>query len=191
MAKRHHRLVVWLPTAVVLGCLLGLLQRWWNYDYLETQTSHVGQKMNQPYFEDILVRITEESRIDSVSHHDSRHTPHTSTQTADLSDTRNSLLPMLSSFFQITNHLGLNEAWIAHDVLLGHYFGQHLLPWKTNLDIQISKKMMAQLIHGRYNGTTHSTWYPAPGALLNQSVVHRSTSSNVLDINPYWISAGT
>lgn len=191
MAKRYYRPISWVLSALVSIAVLGLIQVWWHYDY-KTTVLQVDYD-DQPYFKDILVHTSKaDARIfGSVSHHDSRYLSPESARMKSSLQIRESLLPLLSSFFCTMNHLGLKEAWIAHDVLLGHHFGRHLLPWRMNLDVQISEVMMKQLIYGRYNNTRHDVWFPPQGFQRNQSVVHQSQGTYILDISPKWAHTNT
>lgn len=141
MARRSHKMVVWLPSIFVVMTVLIAIQFWWCYDYLRTTASQEVDYKNQTYFDHTLVKIqnADARSLGFVSYHDFRFSPHRTSHIVSPIEIRRSLLLLLSGFFYTMDYLGLREAWIAHDTLLGHHFGHHLLPWKTSINVQASR----------------------------------------------------
>ncbi|KAK5937152.1 mannosyltransferase [Knufia obscura] len=104
---------------------------------------------------------------------------------------RASLTDLLSSYFTTMDRLGIKETWIAHGTLLGHYWGGHILPWDTGIDVQMSASNMARLVSSRYNHTVHPMRLLPRRTIFNQTVRARSRPSYLLDINPYWTTPKT
>jgi LicD family len=67
------------------------------------------------------------------------------------------------------------ETWIAHGALLGWYWNQALLPWDTDLDVQISAESMAFLAKS-HNMTKYQ--YRMPD--------EETPRIYLLDINPHY-----
>jgi len=140
------------------------------------------------YFKDRLVHTPRylSRQSGAVSHHDTRFlsAERATFMTPDL--VRASLGDLLSSYFETMDKLGMKETWIAHGTLLGYHWGGHILPWDTDIDMQISASNMVQLVESRYNFTVHPVPLSTRRTMFNQSVPARSPTSYLLDINPYW-----
>ena len=107
----------------------------------------------------------------AVSHCDARFAPK---EKPGIGETRRSLAALLESYAVTMNHLHV-ETWIAHGALLGWYWNRKLLPWDTDLDVQISAKSIAFLAQSHNMTEFH---YPtSPG---------EASRTYLLDINPHY-----
>ena len=70
--------------------------------------------------------------------------------------------------------LGIETWWLAHGTLLGHYWGQKILPWDVDIDVQMPMTSLRYLATG-YN----STRYQYGGSIY------------LLDINPHYSIVST
>ena len=110
-------------------------------------------------------------RFGAVSHCDARFAPK---QTPEIDETRRSLAALLKSYEATMNHLNV-ETWISHGALLGWYWNRKLLPWDTDLDVQVSAKSIAFLARS-HNMTEYH--YP-----MSEGEASRTY---LLDINPHY-----
>ncbi|KAK5096711.1 mannosyltransferase [Exophiala xenobiotica] len=67
------------------------------------------------------------------------------------------------------------ETWMAHGTLLGWHWNRKLLPWDTDIDVQMSERDLAKLAV-KHNMTEFE--YPLPRSA--------STRSYILDVNPHF-----
>ncbi|KAK6341018.1 hypothetical protein TWF696_009329 [Orbilia brochopaga] len=67
------------------------------------------------------------------------------------------------------------ETWLAHGTLLGWWWSSEILPWDSDLDVQVSEATLKNLAE-TYNMTTWS-WAFEDGNVKKDYL---------LDINPYW-----
>jgi LicD family len=107
----------------------------------------------------------------AVSHCDARFAPK---EKPGIDETRRSLAALLKSYAATMNQLNV-ETWIAHGALIGWYWNRKLLPWDTDLDVQMSAKSIAFLAQS-HNMTEYH--YPmSPG---------EASRTYLLDINPHY-----
>lgn len=101
MARRSHKMVVWLPSIFVVMTVLIAIQFWWCYDYLRTTASQEVDYKNQTYFDHTLLKIqnADARSLGFVSYHDFRFSPHRTSQIVSPIEIRRSLLLLLSGFF--------------------------------------------------------------------------------------------
>lgn len=71
------------------------------------------------------------------------------------------------------DELGI-ETWLAHGTLLGHHWGQKILPWDTDIDVQVSMTTLRYLATN-YNGTQYQY----------------KNNTYLLDINPHYSIVST
>ena len=85
-------------------------------------------------------------------------------------ETRESHVGLLSSFSEFMKGNGL-EFWIAHSTLLGWYWNDKVLPWDTDVDVQVSEETLKAL--ASMNMTSH----------LSQAASRRTY---LLDVNAFF-----
>ncbi|KAL9620621.1 MAG: hypothetical protein Q9160_004875 [Pyrenula sp. 1 TL-2023] len=106
-----------------------------------------------------------------VSHCDSRFVP---VRPPEISEVRKSLHTLLQSYVATMDELKV-ESWISHGALLGWYWNRKLLPWDTDLDVQMSAESLGFLAKS-HNMTEYR--YPSSG--------EDSSRKYLLDINPHY-----
>ncbi|KIV89451.1 hypothetical protein PV10_06851 [Exophiala mesophila] len=109
-------------------------------------------------------------RFGAISHFDARYVP---LQQPTIDDVRRTLVALLKSYTATMQKLGA-ETWIAHGVLLGWHWNQKLLPWDTDIDVQMSAGSLT-LLATSYNMSKHE--YTPPG--------ESAPRIYLLDINPH------
>ncbi|KAI7721022.1 hypothetical protein KC353_g1706 [Hortaea werneckii] len=72
------------------------------------------------------------------------------------------------------------ETWLMHGSLLGWYWNRNIMPWDSDLDVQMSEKSMQHLAD-YYNMTVYHSELPG---------LHDSRDY-MLEINPHWVNAST
>ena len=75
--------------------------------------------------------------------------------------------------------LGL-ETWIMHGSLLGWWWNRKIMPWDSDVDVQVSWPTM-RFLAGYYNMTVHGYWEPGSGVVRNY----------LLEINPRYAIGST
>ena len=105
-----------------------------------------------------------------MSHCDARFAPK---QKLGVDKTRRSLKALLDSYVATMQELNI-DTWIAHGTLLGWYWNRKLLPWDTDLDVQMSSAGIASL------AISH-----------NMTKYRFSSRTYLLDINPHYSIVST
>ncbi|KAM0703970.1 hypothetical protein Q7P35_008976 [Cladosporium inversicolor] len=72
------------------------------------------------------------------------------------------------------------ETWLMHGSLLGWYWNRKIMPWDSDIDVQITEKSMQHLAEF-YNMTVHRFNLPNEG----------HTRDYLLEINPNWANPST
>jgi hypothetical protein len=111
-------------------------------------------------------------KFGAISHCDPRFCP---SSPLAIEATRQSLTALLSSFALATSELKV-ETWIAHGALLGWYWNQRLLPWDTDIDVQLSFETLKSLASSN-NMTEYKYTLPE----------EKSPRIYLLDINPHYV----
>lgn len=107
------------------------------------------------------------------SHYDARF----GLQPLSYSERRRCLSALIKGYLSTMEAIGV-ESWLMHGSLLGWYWNRKILPWDSDLDVQISVKSVQHLA-SYYNMTIHQ-----------QRMDGESTSRDyLLEINPHWINA--
>jgi hypothetical protein len=117
------------------------------------------------YFTEIKVP-SKSQLIGAISHIDSGFGLHS--EPLAVHELQSTLIALLKGYMTTMEDLGI-ETWIAHGTLLGYYWGQKLLPWDTDIDVQVSVQTLRYLAT-KYNGTQYQY----------ESRIY------LLDINPYY-----
>ncbi|KAK6351098.1 hypothetical protein TWF718_004269 [Orbilia javanica] len=86
------------------------------------------------------------------------------------------LTHLIRAWLQWTQSQGI-ETWLAHGTLLGWWWNNHILPWDTDLDVQMSEATLKHLAEN-FNMTTWSYDFEEDNFRRDY----------LLDINPYWVS---
>lgn len=112
------------------------------------------------------------------------------------SSERNIHLRALVRTYLATMHSLRAETWIMHGTLLGWWWNQRIMPWDTDIDVQVSEAAMAYLASW-YNMTMH-TFRDAPsiGDELAPLVAAGGKlgargKKYLLEINPNWANPST
>ena len=105
--------------------------------------------VNYQYFKDFVFR-SHTRTLGANNHVDTRFAPR---HDLSVDETRESLLLLLSSFssFMAANNM---QFWIAHGTLLGWQWNQRLLPWDTEIDVQVPRWALLMLVSK--NNTFHT-----------------------------------
>ncbi|KAK6361676.1 hypothetical protein TWF730_005390 [Orbilia blumenaviensis] len=83
---------------------------------------------------------------------------------------------LIRAWLQWTQNQGI-ETWLAHGTLLGWWWNNQILPWDTDLDVQLSEATLKTLAEN-FNMTTWSYNFEEENFQRDY----------LLDINPYWVS---
>lgn len=110
--------------------------------------------------------------LGGISHCDTRFAPEYALEEDEV---RRTLKALLASYAATMHDLGV-KTWMAHGTLLGWYWNHQLLPWDTDLDVQMSFEDIRKLakIH-------NMTKYRHPFADTD------SSREYLLDINPHYL----
>lgn len=77
------------------------------------------------------------------------------------------------------NKIGV-EVWIMHGTLLGWWWNRAILPWDTDLDVQMSEESL-QFVAASYNMTIHL--FRVPG--------YDRGREYMMDVNPHYVNGST
>jgi hypothetical protein len=94
------------------------------------------------------------------------------------------LTALIRTFLSTMADLGA-ETWIMHGTLLGWWWNEKILPWDSDLDVQVTERTMGFLAK-YYNMTEYR--YTIGNALNDEEPVSRSY---LLEINPHYTIRGT
>lgn len=121
------------------------------------------------YFRDIDFH-SQSHTLGAVSHCDARFALD---RALDNEEIRVTFKALLSSYATTMRTLHV-KTWLAHGTLLGWFWNRKLLPWDTDIDVQISGTDLVALA-SKHNFTEFE--YPLAGTA--------STRSYLLDVNPH------
>ncbi|KAJ4352028.1 mannosyltransferase [Didymosphaeria variabile] len=109
-------------------------------------------------------------------------------------ETRNQHLRALLRTYLATMHSLGAETWIMHGSLLGWWWNRRIMPWDSDIDVQVSEPVLSYLA-SYYNMSVHSfkdaEWLSGVD-MGGLNVVKREDGGNeekrqyLLDINPHW-----
>jgi LicD family len=157
--RRIRAIVAFASTIIGLACIARTLQTHWQHMRSSSK--------NSQYFKD--VSFYSRTHLFGASNHvDSRFVPQTE---LSLAETRQALMDLMSSFSEFMSSIDA-RFWVAHGTLLGWYWNEQLLPWDTDVDVQVSDSTL-QYLAEFYNMTFH----------LSASTPYRTY---LLDINPFY-----
>ncbi|KAK0103683.1 hypothetical protein ONS95_005693 [Cadophora gregata] len=135
-----------------------------------------------PYFTEIDVR-SKSHLIGAISHIDSRFG--SGSEPLSVIELQATLVTLFRSYTKTMDNVGV-ETWLAHGTLLGHHWGRKMLPWDTDIDVQVSMSTLIALA-ATYNGTQYQ--HEGRTYLLDinprYSIVSRADVSNKIDAR--WI----
>lgn len=94
-------------------------------------------------------------------------------------DKKTHLMALLQTYLSTMNDIGA-ETWIMHGTLLGWWWNRKIMPWDSDVDVQISEGSM-QYLADYYNMTVHH--YKLPGL--------SSGRDYMLEVNPHYRNAST
>lgn len=106
-------------------------------------------------------------------HYDGRFADHTVKETERLAVLTN----MMKTFLSTMADIGA-ETWIMHGTLLGWWWNQKILPWDTDIDVQVSMHTI-EMLATYFNMTEYH--YQLPGG---------GKGTYLLEINPNWVNGG-
>jgi len=92
------------------------------------------------------------------------------------------LRELIRSYLSVFRKLGV-ETWLAHGTLLGWWWNGRIMPWDTDLDVQVSTATLYYL-GKNYNRTTHDFTY------RNETTGEMQTRTYLLDVNPHHVERG-
>ncbi len=147
------------------------------YHTIKTQP-HSLQPLRDPepmlntyqYFTEIDV-YSKSKLVGAISHIDSRFGSRSEPLGVD--ELQSTLVALFKSYTKTMEDLGI-ETWLAHGTLLGHYWGRKILPWDTDIDVQVSMTTLRHLAT-KYNSTQYQ----------------HENSTYLLDINPHYLIVST
>ena len=135
----------------------------------KSSQSRVKHQNRPQYFSDVELK-SPTHLLGSTIHLDARYA---SKQELTPLHLRGVLMPMLEAYIMQMEELRI-ETWIAHGTLLGWYWNQRMLPWDTDIDMQLSINALGRLAH-QYNHTVF------------RFSSHPENQSYLLDINPNFL----
>lgn len=94
-------------------------------------------------------------------------------------DRRGHLSALTRAYLSTMNEIGA-ETWLMHGSLLGWYWNRKIMPWDTDIDVQITERSMQHLAD-HYNMTFYH--FSLPGS--------SSSRDYLLEINPNWADPST
>ncbi|KAG9699886.1 hypothetical protein KCU95_g1172, partial [Aureobasidium melanogenum] len=115
--------------------------------------------------------------------HESTFHPHMDGRFGDrvlsYDDRRSNLTTLMQTYLSTMNDIGA-ETWIMHGSLLGWFWNRKIMPWDSDVDVQMTEKSMGHL-SDFYNMTVHH--YKLPGFPEGRDYM--------LEINPHWRNIST
>ncbi|KAF2404493.1 hypothetical protein EJ06DRAFT_206671 [Trichodelitschia bisporula] len=108
-------------------------------------------------------------------HYDGRFADHTLTN----EDRRKHLIILMQTYLSTMSDIGA-ETWIMHGTLLGWWWNRKVMPWDSDVDVQMSESSMEYLA-SYYNMTVHH--YRLPGVEHGRDFL--------LEINPHYKNPST
>jgi hypothetical protein len=113
-----------------------------------------------------------------------------------MADRRENLVTLFQSYVSTMNDIGA-QTWIMHGTLMGWWWNRRILPWDSDIDVQISESSM-RYIADYYNMTLHHYKYSdgRPGGKeylleINPNYKNASTSDKLNVIDARWIDIDT
>lgn len=85
---------------------------------------------------------------------------------------------LIRSYLNITNYYEV-ETWLAHGTLMGWWWGEHILPWDTDLDVQLS--------HGTLDHLAKNMNFTEFRYSFNRANGQYVSKTYLLDINPHYV----
>lgn len=102
------------------------------------------------YFHEHDLRLNSKC-MGAVSHSDLRFAPDVPPSIEEIRQSLKFLMECYTSVMQLLQV----ETWIAHGTLLGWQWGQQVLPWDTDIDMQVSAATL-KILATKHNMTRHS-----------------------------------
>ncbi|KAI9830522.1 MAG: hypothetical protein M1819_005480 [Sarea resinae] len=108
---------------------------------------------------------------------------------------RTHLTALMQTYLAAMADIGA-ETWIMHGSLLGWWWNRKIMPWDSDIDVQVSEETM-QFLAGYYNMTTHH--YKTPRIPegrdylleINPSYVNRGIEDKLNVIDARWVDMDT
>ncbi|KAF2815806.1 putative mannosylphosphorylation protein [Mytilinidion resinicola] len=115
--------------------------------------------------------------------HESTFHPHYDGRFADkvlsYDDRRANLVVMMKTYLSAMHEIG-TETWIMHGSLLGWWWNRKIMPWDSDVDVQVSEAGM-DFLAAYHNMTIHH--YQLPGEAKGRDYM--------LEINPHYVNGST
>jgi hypothetical protein len=92
----------------------------------------------------------------------------------ELSERKKLLRSLLHAYLSTMSDIGV-DTWIMHGSLLGWFWNQRIMPWDSDLDVQVTDDSLRHLA-SHYNMSTHR--FDSPGDPEGRSYL--------LEVNPHW-----
>lgn len=97
---------------------------------------------------------------------------------------RDALSTLLRTYLSTMSTIGA-ETWIMHGSLLGWWWNRKIMPWDSDVDVQISESSI-QFLASYYNMTVHHFNIPGPPGSEEQA-----GRNYLLEVNPHWKDGST
>ena len=94
-------------------------------------------------------------------------------------DRHRGLSALIRAYLSTMDDIGV-ETWLMHGSLLGWYWNRKIMPWDTDIDVQITERSMQHLAD-YYNMSVHH--FNLPGSSKGRDYL--------LEINPNWVNPST
>ncbi|KAF2119756.1 LicD family-domain-containing protein [Lophiotrema nucula] len=101
------------------------------------------------------------------------------------------LTHLIRTYLSFTHSIGA-ETWIMHGSLLGWYWNRRIMPWDSDVDVQVSERSI-QFLADYYNMTVHTFNVPSFSEEGNGEVDGNGeregeleSRNYMLEINPHW-----
>ena len=130
--KRPRVILLFLVTSTILW-LLGKRHH-------QSPPPHLPLPGTYQYFHEIDLH-SKTKQFGAVSHCDARFAP---ASELPIEDVRHALRLLVKSYMAIMTELEV-KSWLAHGSLLGWYWNKRILPWDTDIDVQVSPDGLAVL----------------------------------------------
>ncbi|EON67346.1 hypothetical protein W97_06599 [Coniosporium apollinis CBS 100218] len=102
------------------------------------------------------------------------------------------LTALVQTYFSTMSTIGA-QTWIMHGSLLGWYWNRRIMPWDSDVDVQMSEDGMRELA-GYYNMTMHNFDFPSMEGDRRgkgRGDAKGKRRSYMIEVNPHYTNAST
>ncbi|KAF2006332.1 putative mannosylphosphorylation protein, partial [Amniculicola lignicola CBS 123094] len=104
--------------------------------------------------------------------------------------TRRQHLKHLVKTYLSTMHTMGAETWIMHGSLLGWWWNRRIMPWDSDIDVQVSERSIAFLAN-YHNMTVHHFNTPVIEEDGTETSAEGEGRNYLLEVNPHWTNGST